>query len=455
LLLVSREQFKWFLELLLTRLAAGSTLERAMTDSLPGLSQMLGNQSDLLTALRRFTRQLTAGQSPDTLLTEISGQLICPEARLFFRLAPELRRTGSHLTQFVRQHVHMVSEQLDLQQDIQAEATQRRTEAVLLALMPFLLALLLRASFDVDTAALLNGLAGLTGMAVAFVLAAIAAVLTVGLLSFLPDRRRTRRPVTARRHAAFRLPGRMLHHLYRDILPESYGSRLLRLLLEKPTGRPEPAATVLDPYFARKGALILVALLPALLLTAQIPAAWPALLGLPALVCLLQDHQVFTWLHEKERDYRLDYPVFLNLIVALLQSGLSLHRALQIGYTSLLSERTAGPAPSAFISDLTEAQRQIQVGLPVEQVIEHLTDACPLPEARAALLLLQRYEHAGGGDTLQLLALQASSCWSLHRSTLKKQMEQQALRLLLPMMLDLLAVLLTAMLPAVLSLQTF
>jgi len=93
-------------------------------------------------------------------------------------------------------------------------------------------------------------------------------------------------------------------------------------------------------------------------------------------------------------------------------------------------------------------------GCPANQIIEQLAATCPLPEAQAALLLMLRYDRSGGFETLQLLSMQSSACWSLYRSTMRKQMEQQSLRLLLPMTLDLLAVLLTALLPAVLSLNT-
>ena len=53
-----------------------------------------------------------------------------------------------------------------------------------------------------------------------------------------------------------------------------------------------------------------------------------------------------------------------------------------------------------------------------------------------------------------MLTLQSAACWSLHRNAARKQLEQQSLKLLLPMTLDLVAVLLTALLPAVFSLQT-
>ena len=100
-------------------------------------------------------------------------------------------------------------------------------------------------------------------------------------------------------------------------------------------------------------------------------------------------------------------------------------------------------------------RRSMQTGRPADQAVEWLAASCPIPEAQAAMLLMQRYDRYGGSETLQMLSMQAAACWSLYRNTIRKQMEHQSLRLLLPMMLDLLAVILTALLPAVLSLRTF
>ena len=123
---------------------------------------------------------------------------------------------------------------------------------------------------------------------------------------------------------------------------------------------------------------------------------------------------------------------------------------MQIACVSLQPE-TSGAA--GLFRDLERAGSQLQAGQPVRSVLNSLLAACPIPEAQAALLLLLRYESGGSPDILQLLDLQASSCWTLHRNAARKKLEQQNLKLMIPMTLDLAAVLLTALLPAVLSLQ--
>lgn len=461
-LLLAREQFKWFLELLLTRLSAGATLEHAISDTLPGMRQMLGGKSSFIKALDALDQQLKARRPLEALLPFLSRQINCPEADYFFQLLPELQRTGSQTAPFVRQHLHMVSEQLSLQQEIKSETAQRRTEAALLAAMPFIMVLLLRSGFDDTTRTVMGQPAGVAGSAAACVIALAAVILTVSLLAAqtagpaapltLPDWKRAPGRI---RHAT----GQALHRLYRDWLPAAYGTRLLQALTELGRQQPGQDQHQDDPlfitrYFARKTNLMLVSLLPAALFCVAVPGAWLLLLILPLAMAGLHDQQVFRLRRQILDDYRLAYPILLNLLTALLQAGLSVHRSLQIACACLRPPDQAATARQAGLpADLDTVHRQMQTGRPAGRILEGLVTRCPLPEAQAALLLLLRYEQSGGADTIQLLTLQANACWSLYRNSTRKQLEQQSLRLLLPMAMDLVAVLITALLPAVLSLQ--
>ncbi|MEA4888710.1 MAG: hypothetical protein VB070_04505 [Clostridiaceae bacterium] len=460
-ILTSREQLKWFLELLLSRLSAGATLEHSFCDTVPGLSQLLGNKSPFLQSLRQVNRQLAAHQPLETLLPQLSRQLHCPEAQTFFYALPELRKMGGQVILYVRQHLQMVTEQLSLQQDLNAETTQRQTEAYVLAIMPFLLAILLRQSADEASVAALSQPAGIIGMVAAFLMALFAAALTLSSTGF--DTRDKKKlyclPVYRGRVKNYTTHiCHLFHHIYRDILPESYGSRILQILIN--TSHPESNSdrTTLTDFFMHKAVLLTASLIPGLVILLIDPIGVIWLLILPLIVTLLHDQQIFMFQRQKITEYRLEYPIFLNLTVALLQTGLSLHKTLlictkMISESSQLNSRKA-TAGNALQQDLSRTSRLLRTGRPIEQVLDLLSKNCPLPEAQAALLLMSRYDHSGGMENLQLLSLQTSACWSVYRNTLRKQLERQSLRLLVPMTLDLLAVLVTTLLPAVLSLRT-
>ena len=442
---LAQEQFKWFLELIITRLSSGTTLERAISDALPGMEQLLGRTSPFLQQLRETVRQLDARRPLDELLLGLARRAACPDATHFFQMLPELRRTGSQVTTFVRQNLRMVTEQLQLQQTVWAETAQRRLEAAFLSLMPFLLAATFRSSFDAATTALMAQPAGLAGMAAACCLAIAAAALTAGNGAVRPWKVPPARP----RRVKPVLPGRLsawLNAFYLNGLPAAYSARLLLVL----AGLGQRGG--IDPVFfwRRKLRLIGLGLLPGLVASMVEAAAWPLVLVFPILLSVLQDQQLLAAERKIQDDYRLNYPLLLNLLSALLLAGLSLHRSLQIACSALQPATTSA---AGLARDLDLARSQLQAGQPIRQILHELLAACPVPEAQAALLLLLRYEAAGSPDVLQLLDLQASSCWTLHRNAARKKLEQQNLRLIIPMTLDLAAVLLTALLPAVLSLQ--
>jgi len=441
---LAREQFKWFLELIMTRLSSGATLERAIADALPDMEQLLGRTAPFLIQLRTAVRQLEARRPLDELLLDLARTCACPDAARFFQVLPELRRTGSQVASFVRQNLRMATEQLQLRQTVWAETAQRRTEAAFLSLMPFLIAAIFRGSFDDTTSALMAQPTGLAGMAAACCLAITAAILTAG--NSAP---RTQKAAVWPRSAKTASAGRWakwLNKLYLNGLPAAYSARLLLVL----AGLRQRFGVDTASFWRRKLRLLGLSLLPGLIACAAMPAAWPLIPILPVLASVLQDQQLLSAERKIQDDDRLHVPLLLNLLSALLNAGLSLHRSLQIACVSLQPETSAA---AGLFCDLERAGSQLQAGQPVRSVLNGLLAVCPIPEAQAALLLLLRYESAGSPDILQLLDLHASSCWTLHRNAARKKLEQQNLKLMIPMTLDLAAVLLTALLPAVLSLQ--
>ena len=91
-------------------------------------------------------------------------------------------------------------------------------------------------------------------------------------------------------------------------------------------------------------------------------------------------------------------------------------------------------------------------GISASEAVERFSLRIQIPAAQSALLLVARYDRLGTAEVLNLLQLQASSCWNLCRNAARKKQEREALGLLLPMTLDFVSVLMVAMTPAIISL---
>lgn len=455
-----REQFRWFLELLLTRLSSGTTLEKAISQTVPGMDRMLGRKSIFLQTLHRIDNQIQAHRPLKTTLPAAASQLRCLEARTFFQLLPELNQAGCAIKPFVHQQFQMISEQLSLEQDLHAEATQRRIEAICLTVMPFAITLLLSSSYDSASVESISLPFSQIAESILYVLSMSAIGITAMLLSTTADQHRYvgSIPYPLRKPKAFkRTLSRFLHRLYRDRLPESYGSRVLQILHDSDQNHADnvsPEMTTLS-FFNQKINFLSMGLLIVFVVIITEPRVWFISFLIP-IIAYLHDQKLFQQERVRLDAYRLTYPVFLNLLTAFLESGLSPHRSFNIAVTHLFppnQEKKGGIA--VLQGEMTRFLRRVQSGQTLENVLNDMITACPLPEAQAALLILLRYSHSGGTEALHLLSLQASACWSLYRVSMKKRLEQQNIRLLFPMMLDLVVVMIAALLPAVTSLNVF
>ena len=457
-LLVAREQFKWFLELLLTELSTGAAFEHAFHQTVHSLSSILKERSALFQTLIQVDQQLKASRPTTVLLRTLSLKMICPEARIFFKLLPDIQTYGSPIAPFVRQQLRNVIEQLAMLQNLQAETAQRRTEAMILVLMPFLITGVLNTSWD---PVLVDEPVIVTGRLAACLLALFAGMLTV-LFTASPTTGTA--PVSCRMQSKRPLKrfeikmARLIQRCYRDYLPAAHGPRLIRVI----TDLESISKQVFDHsddwvllYFVRKMYLIGGTCLLSLAICLQMPAAWPCML-LPFLAAWLQDQK---WLdnHRRRLDaYGRDYPVLLNLWSSLLQTGLSLGRSLQVSCEALASELTKGNRKDqVYHVDLDLIQKHLQAGQSASSLLTALLSICPVPEIQTALLLMMKYEQLGGAEALQMIQLQASALWTLHRTAVRSQLEKQGIRLLMPMMMSLIAVLITALLPAVASIRMF
>jgi Flp pilus assembly protein TadB len=453
------EQFKRFLEYLLSKMMAGSTLEKAFIDSASDLEPLLGKKSVLLAELRQLERQLAACQPLDRLLVKLALNIHCQEVTGFLRILPRLRQAGGHVGQFVRQHLLMLAEKISLLGEISAETTQRRTEAILLSLMPFLMTgFLLKSTTYYSYSFAENNTISVVGLALAYAMAMAAAIMTLMSLSRDQSVPGNLRLAHSARYSKFlRIPGRIMIMLYRRCLPELYGMRLLQLLGDQAEACGQSRDDGQADFFARK----MLFFICGIMLGACLTLAWPGHLSvpllLPFLLAALQDQQVFSSAKRQQMLFRLEYPMFLNLVSSLLQAGLSLHAAMTISLDSWVQVITGkGQLKYSNVHmELREMARQMQLGIPVDRILEKIAPGCPVPEIQAAFMLMIRYDRMGGQEILNLLQIQSANSWSLYRQTVRKQIELQSVALLVPMVLDLVAVILSAALPALLSFQSF
>ena len=132
-------------------------------------------------------------------------------------------------------------------------------------------------------------------------------------------------------------------------------------------------------------------------------------------------------------------------IRTLLEAGMQLPKAIEI------CAKAFGDNKSLSL-EIKNLRAMMLSGISASEAVERFSLRIQIPEAQSALLLVARYDRLGTSEVLNLLQLQASSCWNLCRNAARKKQEREALGLLLPMTLDFVSVLMVAMTPAIISL---
>ncbi len=446
--LFEQVQFKWFLEHLLSDLSTGSTLEHAWAKAPERLSLLLPSRSRMLKDLKRIQGNLSANQPLDRLLEKWSRSLPTPQARGFVKALPAIRRAGGDACGFVRAQLQIMSDRIDLFQDLGTDTTQRRTEAIILVLMPPAMLQMVAASGLGDNLTSGSGLAA--GMLFAYVLFLASSLLLLSILCSMmrvSSRQQSKPRSINLDYPWLQKPAALLVRLYRTVLPDTYYSNLIHILQMRARRHHLDKALIVQDHFKLKALLMIAALLPATSLAAtNLQLVW-LLLVLPAVLAGLHDQILIRQALERQLADQVEYPEFLNLCASLLMTGISLHKAMCIAL--LVRE----PGSSDFNIDLNRFEKQLDVGQTVQQALETLSADCPVHQVQSAIAAMIRYSLEGRPENLQILQMKTVECWSLHRRAIKKRLEQRSLALLVPMALDLLSVMVIVMLPAIVSIQ--
>jgi Flp pilus assembly protein TadB len=435
-------QFQQLLAHLASRVAAGQTLEHALTDAAPTLEKELGPRNLLVQALRTLRQQMMAHMSVKAALAGLSAHFRLSRITTQLSVLVPLSRHGGRLDIFLRRSHDALNRERQMQLDVAAERSQTSSETTVLLFLPFVVAAAMAGQYRSDL--IHEPWYPFVSVAVFFLTIAAACV---AMLILAPEREAIKKKTKKKKKMPpLKKYPRFLLALYVKRLPAGIGYRLQRMAENV---YPE-MTTPFERHLAKKPRLLLTGLLLGLLLQMTTDISWliyPLVFILPVI-----SHDYDLWRREKSRieSYRLLLPVMLNLLAVLLESGLTLDTALQV----LPLEHVDETPPSCGYA-LKEMRHKLQLGEPSDQVLTDLADQCPIPDLSAALHLAARYQRLGGSELIDLLQQTAENSWQVYRHAVRLKLEKRSLLLMIPMGLDLLAVIAIAIMPAIASFSIY
>ncbi len=433
-----RTQILVLLQVLTTSVSSGYSIERSFRLIRPVIENTFGNKSALCSPLMTLENKLKVHVDLKPAINEFSHEINFPETIPVFHALAISAKIGNNSLAILRSSCQMLSEMNAVQSEISAANAGKNAEAAILCIMPFAITAALDRMGDGYLDAARDSKLGAIFLTVAFVLAVIASSL---LLRFMDHKESDGRSSKSKELKTTYKGRPFMTDFIRRVTPTGFTVARHELFSElslKP-------AEAYEVYLRKQLKVSVISFIASAVVLAA--AGYNVLFAFPVTVLF-----IFAGMRDinkraelKKEEIMQDIPLFLCLMCTLLEAGLQLPKAIEVCCGAFGENKSLS-------TEIKNLRAMILSGISASDAVERMSLRIRIPEAQAALLLVARYGRLGTSEVLNLLSLQASSCWNLCRNAARKKQEREALGLLFPMTLDFLCVLLVATTPAIISL---
>lgn len=443
-------QYLHLLGYLSTRLAAGIPLEAAFREAADSLVEQLGRQNPIIRSLMKLRKNLEAQMALSEALDLFAEEVNLPVCRRDFTLLIMLARMGGRIDVFVRQIHQDLAAQISAQEEVANERRGHSSEAVIMSVIPFFVA---RMILD-PTSSYGQSIADTSKLVQPLSLLYLASILALFILLLLlaPERTRPKRQGQPRPKKGPKKKQKktwltcFLSRLYLDWLPGQLGATVSSAVMQLD----EDPDQAWQTYLHQKSQDLFYGCLLAFLLALTGRLPWLLIAVIPLVFSGLRDMDTCRKASRQKNEYRFFYPSAISSLHSLLESGLTLDRSLRMA----AQVKTAGNPDNPVSQALNRTSLLLQTGYDGATAVSRLADRCPLPEIQAALRLMARYQREGGGEILELIRMQSDRSRQLYRDALRGRSEERSILFIFPMAMDLLIVMVTVALPAVVSIRS-
>ena len=437
----TRTQLLVMLQVLCTSVSSGYSIEKSLLMMRPVIEHTFGRRCMLIKPLINLENDLKLHISLEKALNSFAEAVRFPETVPIFHALAISGEIGNNSLAILRSSCQMLSEMNAVQSEIHAQNAGKNAEAAMLCAMPFAVTFALNfMSRDyIDMARKTN--LGSVLLAIAFAICVIACAMLLRYMSH-DSGRKIRASASLGYDDSLKVsPKYPLTSFFRRIFPTGFITSRHELFNELSVN----PRLAYEQYLKKQ--ILICAASGFIGLTVSIKIGKNPCLAVPfiVLMAVLGSREVRSEVERKREDLMTDIPLFMCLMSTLLEAGMQLPKAIEI------CAKAFGDNKSLSL-EIKNLRAMMLSGISASEAVERFSLRIQIPEAQSALLLVARYDRLGTAEVLNLLQLQASSCWNLCRNAARKKQEREALGLLLPMTLDFVSVLMVAMTPAIISL---
>lgn len=159
------------------------------------------------------------------------------------------------------------------------------------------------------------------------------------------------------------------------------------------------------------------------------------------------DRDIKMKIEDRRNHIMMDFPSFINKVILLIDSGVSLTRAWGLA----CEDNNSSP----LYKEARRVKKRMENGCSFNHALEEFAMQCRVPEvSKFTSLLLQNYKK-GGDDLKQSLRIQGTEIWQMRKNVIFRIASRGNTKLLFPMMLIFIGIMILIMTPALLRFKGF
>ncbi len=160
----------------------------------------------------------------------------------------------------------------------------------------------------------------------------------------------------------------------------------------------------------------------------------------------LMESTISKKIEERRLKMRMEFPEFVNKLVLLVNSGMTVSRA----WDKIVTENKKN---NPLYDELAFAQKEIHDGVPESIAFEAFGRRCKTKEIMKFVSVIVSNLKKGGSEVVPTLLQQSSECWELRKNAAKELGAQAGTKMMLPMVFLLFAIILVVGGPAVIMMN--
>ncbi len=430
-----RTQILVLLQVLTTSVSSGYSLEKSFELIRPVIEHTFGKKCTLIKPLISLENNIRVHMDIRDALDIFAKEINFPETIPVFSALGISAKIGNNNLAILRSSCQMLSEMNAVQNEINAANAGKNAEAIVLCIMPFAITYALNSMGSSYLSIAKESKIGSLILMVSFAIGIFSSALLFRYMTHLET------PKKQKTNDYYGKDSKTpLANILFKILPTSFISARHELFSELSINPKACYEQYLRKQIKTSVVILILSTLVLLMLNRSLLLLIPILVG----VWLLGNLDINKEAQIRREELMQDIPLFLCLMSTLLEAGLQLPKAIEICSHAFSESKS-------LTLEIKGMRAMMLSGISASDAVEKMSLKIQIPEAQAALLLVARYGRLGTQEVLNLLSLQASSCWNLCRNAARKKQERESLGLLFPMTLDFICVLLVATTPAIIS----